>query len=355
VSTPTVPFEEALPALYRAHAKAVVEMAWVYVGDRADAEDVCVDAFIRLHRTWTAIDPAGPVGGYLQAAALKITRSAIRSTLLALRYRPASEPYVPGDEEFAFGEDQIELLAAVRRLPGRQRNPLLLRYWSGLADPEIAAALGASPRSVDAHLRRALRSLAGPDLDARLRALAETTHRQVQPSAGLFSRIQGATAVRARRRSASRWAGAVAAAALILAFAVPLLAGDVNQKPMTRIEFIVQADHACAASGAALTQARLVYPSPNGNKAVATALLAATQRLLSAAYAANPPADARAVLSHVNTELQAALATLQSVLTDVDAGDLARARSALDRFRELTRAAASDLAAYGAQNCVLGR
>ena len=49
-------FDEALVDLYRAHAKGLVEMLWVFVGDRGEAEDLCQEAFIRLQGAWRRID-----------------------------------------------------------------------------------------------------------------------------------------------------------------------------------------------------------------------------------------------------------------------------------------------------------
>ena len=63
--------------------------------------------------------------------------------------------------EFAalVGEEHREVLAALRRLPGRQREALVLRFYLELTEPEIAAAMGVSPGTVKSTSARGLAAL----------------------------------------------------------------------------------------------------------------------------------------------------------------------------------------------------
>ncbi|GAC1597511.1 MAG: SigE family RNA polymerase sigma factor [Acidimicrobiales bacterium] len=154
-------FDDALAELYRAHAKALVEMLWVFVGERAEAEDLCQEAFIRLHRVWNRIDRTADVGAYLRTIAFNLARSGFRRHQIARRLHPlpdaAGAP--AADEGVELRTDQRELLGALRRLPARQRECVVLRYWQEQSDTEIAVTLGISPNSVKTHLRRAMDSL----------------------------------------------------------------------------------------------------------------------------------------------------------------------------------------------------
>jgi RNA polymerase sigma-70 factor (sigma-E family) len=154
-------FDEALVALYRQHAKPLVEMLSVFVGDRAEAEDLCQEAFIRLHRAWRRMDRAGNVAGYLRATAFNLARSGFRRRAVARRRQPAPAPEgsAPADEGVELRADQVDLLAAVRRLSPRQRECIVLRYWEDQTDAAIATTLGISPNSVKTHLRRAMDAL----------------------------------------------------------------------------------------------------------------------------------------------------------------------------------------------------
>jgi RNA polymerase sigma-70 factor (sigma-E family) len=154
-------FDDVLVDLYRTHAKPLVEMLWVFVGDRGEAEDLCQEAFMRLLRSWRRIDPSRNAGAYLRATAFNLARSGFRRRLVAQRLRPAPEPEgaAAADEGVELRADQRQLLDALRRLPARQREYVVLRYWQDQSDAEIAATLGISANSVKTHLRRAMERL----------------------------------------------------------------------------------------------------------------------------------------------------------------------------------------------------
>src|SRR5947208_2990411 len=86
------PFETALVDLYRDHAKELVEMLWVFVGDKGTAEDIVQEAFLRLHRAWPRLDHTRSLAGYLRATAFNLARSGFRRRLVALRHRPSAPP-----------------------------------------------------------------------------------------------------------------------------------------------------------------------------------------------------------------------------------------------------------------------
>ena len=154
------PFGEGLVELYRAYAGDLFEMLWVFVGDRATAEDLVQEAFLRLHRAWPRIERGDAVRAYLRSIAFNLARSGFRRRLVALRHRPAAAPHAASPEvDVVPREDQQEVAAALRTLPARQRQCVVLRYWTELGDREIAAELGISVNSVKTHLRRGLAAM----------------------------------------------------------------------------------------------------------------------------------------------------------------------------------------------------
>jgi len=156
----TGPFEIGLIDLYRDNAKELVEMVWVFVGDKATAEDIVQEAFLRLHRAWPRLDHTRSLAGYLRTTAFNLARSGFRRRLVALRHRPPAAPDAASAEAgVILREDQRQVALALRTLPARQRECVVLRYWAELSDKEIAATLGLSPNSVKTHLRRGLASL----------------------------------------------------------------------------------------------------------------------------------------------------------------------------------------------------
>jgi RNA polymerase sigma-70 factor (sigma-E family) len=150
-----------VPALYRAHWRELVRLAVLLVDDLASAEDVVQDAFVALHRRSAELrDPAAAIG-YLRASVLNLSRSVLRRRIVARRHAHVTEPMSgPGaDHDLLLREDHRAALAAVRRLPRRQREVLVLRYWSGLSEREIAQTLDISAGSVKSAASRGMAAL----------------------------------------------------------------------------------------------------------------------------------------------------------------------------------------------------
>jgi RNA polymerase sigma-70 factor (sigma-E family) len=143
--------------LFEGHAVRLTRMALLLVGDRQSAEDVVQDAFIGLYRGAGRLrDPANAVA-YLRISVLNGCRSVLRSRKRAWSRAAAHDPPVWSAESAAIDEqDRREVLAAVARLPRRQREVLILRYYVSLSDKEIAAALGVSRGTVASTASRAL-------------------------------------------------------------------------------------------------------------------------------------------------------------------------------------------------------
>lgn len=147
--------------LYQAHALSLVRMAKLLVRDQPSAEDVVQDAFLGLYRAIPGLRDRDHVLPYLRAAVLNGSRSVLRSRRRALLRPVHHEPPASSAESAAMaGEDQRAVLAAVARLPRRMREVLVLRYYLGLPDQEIADALGISRGTVSSTASRGLAAVA---------------------------------------------------------------------------------------------------------------------------------------------------------------------------------------------------
>ncbi|MHA3702027.1 SigE family RNA polymerase sigma factor [Jatrophihabitans sp. YIM 134969] len=148
-------------ALYLQHWRGLVRLAVLLVDDLPSAEDVVQEAFIGLHRQAASLRDPEAALAYVRSAVVNRSRSTIRRRQVSRRHQYLSEPEpAPGaDRHLELAEDQQAALAAVRRLPGRQREVLMLRYWSDLSEAEIAAALGISAGTVKSSASRAMASL----------------------------------------------------------------------------------------------------------------------------------------------------------------------------------------------------
>lgn len=151
---------DRLEAAYAAHAVGLLRFAVALTADRARAEDLVQDAFVRLHGA--AAPPADEaVGAYLRRTVANLAVDHHRHRAVTERRAPA--PAGPADSaEVAAveGERARAVAAAVAALPHRQRECVGLHYFAGLSDAAVAAELGLAVGSVKTHLHRARATLA---------------------------------------------------------------------------------------------------------------------------------------------------------------------------------------------------
>jgi RNA polymerase sigma-70 factor (sigma-E family) len=143
--------------LYRTQRLAMVRLALLLVDDRETAEDVAQDAFAALHRRWQSLHTEDAAIGYLRTCVVNGARSVLRRRRTVRRQPQPREDlvYADGaDGHVLLAEEHREVIAAMRRLPARQREVIVLRYWSELTEPQIAATLGISVGSVKSSASR---------------------------------------------------------------------------------------------------------------------------------------------------------------------------------------------------------
>jgi len=149
--------------LYRMHGMDLVRIAAVMLGSRAVAEDAVQDAFYGLYSRWHLLADPDNALPYVRSAVMNWCRSELRrQARLQRRADQNHRPLGPESPEQAaiLGEEHRDVLAALRRLPERQRESLILRYFLDLAEPEIAAVMGVSQGTVKSTTSRALAALA---------------------------------------------------------------------------------------------------------------------------------------------------------------------------------------------------
>jgi len=147
-------------ALYAAHRIRLVRLAVLLVDDLQTAEDVVQDAFagyVAHPRSLT--DPTKALG-HLRTAVVNNARSALRrrKTFRAYVAPREAEPEQP-DRRLLLADEHREVLDAMARLSTRQREVLVLRYWSELSETEISQVLGVSRGTVKSTASRALDTL----------------------------------------------------------------------------------------------------------------------------------------------------------------------------------------------------
>ena len=150
-----------LEALFRAHHHGLVRLAMVLTGDPGRAEELAQEAFVRFDPSRVR---AGAELPYLRRTVVNLSHSHHRH-LRVVRAAPPDLGYVtdapPGPAEVSeHGARQRHVMAAIRRLPERQRDCVVLHYFCELSDVEVASVLGVSSGSVKTHLHRARTTLA---------------------------------------------------------------------------------------------------------------------------------------------------------------------------------------------------
>jgi RNA polymerase sigma-70 factor (sigma-E family) len=159
----TSPDLDALAVLHRDHYASLVRLATLVVGDVGLAEQLTQDAFVKLQLRWGGLRHLDKAPAYLRSAVLNGARSQLRRHKVRDRHdaRRTVAPTVATPEAAALGRAEHErVVAAVRRLPERQREAVALRYYLDLSEADIAAAMGVSAGSVKSHLHRGLAALA---------------------------------------------------------------------------------------------------------------------------------------------------------------------------------------------------
>ncbi len=147
----------------------MVRLASLLLGSTDRAEEIVQDAIVAVFRRRSMFGDEVP-RAYLRTAVVNACRSAHRHLAVVDRNRTeAPVEHVGPYERVAQDETSREVMAALRTLPQRQQEVLVLRYYSDLSEAEIAEALGISRGSVKSHasravaaLRQALAGLHGP-------------------------------------------------------------------------------------------------------------------------------------------------------------------------------------------------
>jgi RNA polymerase sigma-70 factor (sigma-E family) len=150
----------SLTETYREHYGSLLRLAALLIDDHAGCEDVVQEAFIRVHLARGRLRDPDRMLAYLRQTVVNLSRSALRRRLVALRHAPAPMPDVASAEDSAYEVlERDELIAALRGLQRRQREVLVLRYFSGLTEAETAQVLGISLGSVKAYGSRGMEAL----------------------------------------------------------------------------------------------------------------------------------------------------------------------------------------------------
>jgi RNA polymerase sigma factor (sigma-70 family) len=160
---PDADARQRVTALFEAHALGLVRLAKVMLGGQSIAEDIVQDAFAGVYRNWPSLRDRDKALGYLRASVLNGCRTAHRDSTRrdrALLLTPGAGDIVSAEESALVGEANREVLAALRALPARQREAVVLRHYLGLTEEQAAEAMKVTRGTVKSATSRGLSALA---------------------------------------------------------------------------------------------------------------------------------------------------------------------------------------------------
>jgi len=148
---------DSIETLYSAHFADGVRLAYLLCGDRAAAEDIAQDAFVKVAARLRRVRDPDKFWAYLRTSitrrVIDVARSEQRRTD---RHRQLARM---GDTTHGPSSSDIDLIRAVAHLPPRQKAMVVLRFWADLSVPDIARTLGCPAGTVKSGLARALDTL----------------------------------------------------------------------------------------------------------------------------------------------------------------------------------------------------
>jgi RNA polymerase sigma-70 factor (sigma-E family) len=151
---------QVVTEIYQAEYKSLVRLAMLLVHDVPTAEEVVQDSFVAMHHAWRRLRDSQKALSYLRQAVVNRSRSVLRHRTVVDKNAPKPGPDEPSAESGAIAAiERDQVVAALRTLPVRQREALVLRYYGDFSEAEIATAMGISRGAVKSHTARGMSAL----------------------------------------------------------------------------------------------------------------------------------------------------------------------------------------------------
>ena len=152
--------DRAVTELYSLHYRALVRLAALLVRDTPTAEEVVQDSFVAMHGGWQRLRDAEKALAYLRQSVVNRSRSVLRHRSVVDKNLLKAPPDMPSAEHGALVLlERSAVVKALRGLPDRQREAIVLRYYADLSEAEIADTMGISRGAVKSHTARGMASL----------------------------------------------------------------------------------------------------------------------------------------------------------------------------------------------------
>jgi RNA polymerase sigma-70 factor (sigma-E family) len=151
---------DAVTEIYTSHYNQLVRLAVMLVHDVQTAEEVVQDAFEAMHLAWRRLRDTEKALSYLRQAIVNRSRSVLRHRKVVEMHPPKPAPDEQSAEHAALTlMERSAVTSALRTLPSRQREAVVLRYYGDFSEADIAKAMGISRGAVKSHTARAMAAL----------------------------------------------------------------------------------------------------------------------------------------------------------------------------------------------------
>ena len=145
------PMRHEFDELYAAHFVSLTTQLYAYFGDRQEAQDVVQEAFCRALSRWREISAYDDPVAWVRRVAWNLATSNVRRARVVAAFWRRQQPV----HAMPPSPDRVALVAALKRLPGKQRRAVVLHYVADLPIAEIATLSNVSPGTVKSWLHRA--------------------------------------------------------------------------------------------------------------------------------------------------------------------------------------------------------
>ena len=150
---------DQVTALYQAHALGLLRLAVIMLGERQAAEDVVQDAFLGVFRRWDALSDPERALAYVRSSVFNGCRTVLRKRARSRQFVLVDPETESADARLLLGEEHREVLAALRRLPDRQREAVALRYCLDMPVNAVARAMGVTEGTVKSATSRGIAAI----------------------------------------------------------------------------------------------------------------------------------------------------------------------------------------------------
>jgi RNA polymerase sigma-70 factor (sigma-E family) len=140
-------------------ATTLLRFATLITGDRGAGEDLLQTTLEGVYGRWIRRGPPTDLDAYVHTALVNGARRRWRRQSRLTEHLVDQPPEQPSDPPLSDVVVRQQLLAALRRLPSRQRVVLALRYFEDRSEAEVARMLGCSVGSIKAHTNRGITRL----------------------------------------------------------------------------------------------------------------------------------------------------------------------------------------------------